>query len=213
VQYKDIGSFSEVEQVLADAVSRGCEGLMVKGLNENSVYEPGTRSFNWLKLKKDYLSSDFASRLLPDTLDLVPIGAFFGSGKRKGLFGSFLLACFDKENSEFQTVCKLGTGFSDQFLKTQTESLKKILLKDPLPNFRYKVKPDVWLNPQIVWEVQAADLSISPTHTSAWGTVVKDKGISLRFPRFLKERPDKSIHDLTSSEEIFSFYQSQTLIT
>lgn len=213
VQYKDIECFSEVEQVLADAVSRGCEGLMVKQLNEGSEYEPGIRSFNWLKLKKDYLSSNFASKLLPDTLDLVPIGAFLGSGKRKGLFGSFLLACYDHKNSEFQTVCKLGTGFSDQFLIAQTQSLKKFQTSEPLQNIRYKVKPDIWLNPQIVWEIQAADLSISPTHTSAWGSVIKDKGISVRFPRFVKERPDKSMNELTTSDQIFSLYQNQILIT
>ncbi|KAF5931036.1 hypothetical protein HYC85_031909, partial [Camellia sinensis] len=165
----------EIQKFLEIAVDSSCEGLIIKTLSKDATYEPSKRSNNWLKLKKDYMES------IGDSLDLVPIGAFHGRGKRT------------------------GTGFSEVVLEERSSGLRS------KPYYRYgdSLKPDVWFEPTEVWEVKAADLTISPVHRAAIGIVDPDKGISLRFPRLVRVREDKPPEQASSSEMVAEMYSSQ----
>eukprot|EP00186_Timspurckia_oligopyrenoides_P001533 CAMPEP_0182445126 /NCGR_PEP_ID=MMETSP1172-20130603/3362_1 /TAXON_ID=708627 /ORGANISM="Timspurckia oligopyrenoides, Strain CCMP3278" /LENGTH=758 /DNA_ID=CAMNT_0024640839 /DNA_START=236 /DNA_END=2512 /DNA_ORIENTATION=+ len=203
----------DILSFLTESIKAGCEGLMVKTLDgDQSTYEPANRSTNWLKVKKDYLTG------LGDSVDLVPIGAYHGKGKRTGTFGAFLLACFDRDSDEYQTTCKVGTGFSDADLARFSEFYSKEdrILTAPKPYYRINLasnaQPDVWLAPVSVWEVLSADLSISPVHTAAIGKADSSKGIALRFPRFIRERTDKGPEDATSADQIYDLFQNQSLV-
>jgi len=144
-------------------------------------------------------------------LDLVVVGGYYGKGKRTNVYGAFLLACYDAEAETYQTICKIGTGFSEEMLKSHWDTLH------PLETERSRgdisvggAKPDIWFEPKVVWEVLTADLSLSPIYTAAQG-VADERGISLRFPRFIRIRDDKNADDATGPDQIAEMYERQAL--
>lgn len=208
--YKNSTNLEELQLFLEQSVKDLCEGLMVKMLNGHELYyEPSKRLRNWLKLKKDYLAG------VGDSLDLVVVGAYIGKGKRTGTYGGFLLATYNQDTGEYETTCKIGTGFSDEMLATLYDKLHPTELARAKPFYVYDTRnpsavPDVWLEPTTVFEVLTADLSLSPVYKAA--ATEYGKGILLRFPRFLRIRDDKGIEDATSLEQISELYQRQASV-
>ena len=209
MDHKENGDTTVLEEFLETAVKGQCEGLMVKTLDENAAYEPSRRSLNWLKLKKDYLDG------LGDSVDLVPLGAYYGRGKRTGVYGAYLLGCYDVDSEEFQSVCKIGTGFSDADLKNLAEGLKPHITQNKSSQFNVSdvLECDVWFEAVQVWEIKAADLSKSSTHRGAIDkTGEEGRGIGLRFPRYERLRDDKQPEDATTSDQILEMYYAQDSI-
>ncbi|KAF4655613.1 tRNA ligase [Perkinsus olseni] len=204
---RDMDSEEEIQAFFTESVEASCEGLMLKTLFENATYEPSKRSLNWLKLKKDYLSG------MADSLDLVPIGAFYGKGKRTGVYGTYLLAVYDPNEGEYQSCCKVATGFTDEFLDKHYDHHKDNVIPRKRADYVVtdKMTPDVWLDATQVWEIQCADLSISPVHTGASNLIdgAGGKGVGLRFPRFIRTRDDKKPEDATTSEQLLQMYEQQ----
>ncbi|KAL2499457.1 DNA LIGASE 6 [Abeliophyllum distichum] len=116
-------TLNKMNNFLDDAFRSSCEGLMVKSLDVNAGYTPSKRSDAWLKVKKDYVEG------LSDSLDLVPIGAWHGNGRKAGWYSPFLMACYNPDTEEFQSVCRVMSGFSDVFY---TE-MKELFSGDKIP--------------------------------------------------------------------------------
>lgn len=207
-QYGDTADIEAIQTLLDESVRASCEGLMVKMLDSaDSFYEPSKRSRNWLKVKKDYL------RGVGDSLDLVVLGAYYGKGKRTGAYGAFLLACYNPDAERFETICNIGTGFSEVLLEEVHETLAEFVIDHPKPFYAHssvpKDQPDVWFEPKLVWEVKTADLTISPRYRAAAEEMGGGKGISLRFPRYIGGRADKKPEEATGSEMVAEMYRRQ----
>ncbi|GAA5894838.1 hypothetical protein JCM8208_006083 [Rhodotorula glutinis] len=204
---EDASTVDEIQAFLDKSIKDGCEGLMVKMLEgEGASYEPSRRSIHWLKLKKDYLQG------VGDSFDLVVIGGDYGKGKRTNVYGAFHLACYDADSGTYQMICKIGTGFSDEALKAHWDTLKPLELaqKKAYYDVGGAKGPDVYFEPKVVWEVLAADLSLSPIYSAAKG-LCGDRGISLRFPRFIRIRDDKDAEQSTEPEQIAEAYRRQAI--
>ena len=192
----------EIEKFMEEAISNGCEGLVVK--DPNSTYRAGAREFAWIKLKREYRSE------LTDTIDLPIIGAFHGKGRRAGTYGTYLLGAYDAKREVYSSVAKVGTGFSDEDLARLPKLLKPFESHTRPPDVESDMVPEIWFRPHLVLEIIASELTLSPIHTAAMGRIRRGAGISLRFPKFTgKVRDDKRAEDSTTVEEIVSMYNHQ----
>lgn len=194
-----------------------------------ATYEPDKRLDSWLKVKKDYNSS------ASDTIDLIPIGGWHGMGRKSKWWSPILLAARNPETGGLEAVTKCMAGFSDAFYKANKMRYPEIgdeLGEDDgddttagpggdgeirggrtlgsKPGYvAYVGRPAVWFEPSEVWEIAFADITLSPTYTAAIGLVDENRGLSLRFPRFLKVRDDKSIDEASTTDFLASLYRKQ----
>ncbi len=197
-----IESEEQVLEVLENSINSGCEGLMLKDLN--STYRAGIRGSNWLKLKREYQNE------LGDSLDLVVIGAFFGKGRRTGKYGTLLLATYNDDEDVFPSICKVGTGFTDESLDQLYQILSpKVTLKKN-PRIVSEMEADVWFEPELVIEIVASEITQSPIHKTAIDKIKEKTGLALRFPKFTgKIRTEKNAEDASTDEEVIALYKVQ----
>lgn len=191
----------EIEKFFERSIQEGTEGLVLKSIGPDSFYEAGHRGFQWIKWKRSYRSE------MRDTVDLVVVGGFSGRGKRAGTYGALLMAAYNPKSDQFETVCKLGSGFTDEDLEQLPKMFDRIEHQHPRVNSI--MKADYWFVPRIVAEVLGDELSLSPVHTAAYGLIKEGTGLAIRFPRLVKWRRDRAAEDATTVEEIVGMYRSQ----
>ena len=197
-----IESEEQILEVLENSINSGCEGLMLKHLD--STYRAGIRGSNWLKLKREYQNE------LGDSLDLVVVGAFFGKGRRTGKYGTLLLATYNDEEDTFPSICKVGTGFTDESLDQLYQILSpKVTLKKN-PRIVSEMEADVWFEPELVIEIVASEITQSPIHKTALDKIKENAGLALRFPKFTgKIRTEKNSEDASTDEEVIALFKVQ----
>jgi DNA ligase-1 len=167
------------DEIYKKALNAGHEGIMLK--NPSSVYAPGKRGKNWLKVKP-----------VMETLDLVVIGAKWGEGRRATFLGSYRLACRDPETGKLLDVGWVATGLTDESLAELTELFKSLII--------VQKGMEVELKPAVIFEVAYEEIQRSPNYSS---------GYALRFPRLVSVRDDKSLDEADTLERIGALYRMQ----
>ena len=192
----------DISDIIENSINSGCEGLMLKVLT--APYRAGSRGSNWLKLKREYQNE------LGDSLDLVVIGAFFGRGRRTGKYGTLLLATYNSESDTFPSICKVGTGFSDESLDQLFQILSNKVILKKNPRVDSSMDADIWFEPELVIEIVASEITLSPIHKTGLDYVRKNTGFALRFPKFTgKIRTEKLADDASTDEEVMALYKNQ----
>ncbi|EKD85515.1 MAG: hypothetical protein ACD_38C00007G0001 [uncultured bacterium] len=196
-----VSEAQRLQDLLDEAISLGLEGLVVK--RPDSKYEAGARNFNWVKLKRH------SSGELKDTIDCVILGYIFGKGKRSGFgAGSLLVGVYDDKKDEFVTVSKIGTGLSDEEWRGIEVKSQKLKVKSKPARVNSLIIPSVWVEPRLVIEVLADEITRSPVHTA--GKTETEPGYALRFPRLVQFREaDKKAEDATTVKELIEMYKQQ----
>ena len=197
----------ELELFFERSIENGLEGIIAKELS--AQYIAGARKFSWIKMKRSYKGE------LSDTLDLVIVGYFLGRGSRAEFkFGGLLCAVYNKRRDMFETISRIGTGFTEAQMAELKTVLDKIKERSKPARVDAIVEPDFWVYPKYVVTVKADEITRSPTHTCGRekqqdGT---ETGYALRFPRIVSEeaiRKDKSIEDATTTDEVVKMFKEQ----
>jgi DNA ligase-1 len=168
------------ERFYRHALEIGEEGVMVKNLD--SKYIPGRRVGYWLKVKPTM-----------EPLDLVVIGAEWGTGKRVNWLSSYVLGCRDPATGNFLRCGMMGTGLTDEQFKEMTRKLKPLVLEERGRSVTFK--------PSVVFEIGYQEIQRSPTY---------DSGFALRFPVLLRDRSaDKGPEEADTIGRVRKLYESQ----
>jgi DNA ligase-1 len=110
------------------------------------------------------------------------------------------------------------SGFTDVFYQEMTEHYEKMAFTSdaPPPGILTGERPAVWFRPPPagvkceMWELKGADITLSPVHKAGIGIVHPERGLSLRFPRFVRKRPDKGKPECaTSAAQLAEMFESQ----
>ncbi|OGM68496.1 hypothetical protein A2975_03190, partial [Candidatus Woesebacteria bacterium RIFCSPLOWO2_01_FULL_44_14] len=159
----------EIKKLHKKYLKLGFEGIIVK--KADSHYVSGRTGWRWVKMKE----VETAAGKLADTIDCVVMGYTTGKGKRVGFgVGQFLAGI--RAAGKIKTITKVGTGLTDEQFRELKSRLTKLEVKDkPLEYDVHKdLGPDFWVQPSLVVELAADEVTKSPKHTA---------GLALRFPR------------------------------
>ncbi len=195
----------EMERYFETAIEDGLEGIVAKDLD--APYIAGARKFSWIKMKRSYKGE------LSDTVDLVVVGYYRGRGIRTEFgFGGMLAAVYNEKTDMFETITRIGTGFTEENMRALKKLFEKIKTAKRPARVESLIEPDYWIEPKYVVTVRADEITKSPMHTAGRHKEGDEEiGYALRFPRIVSNgiREDKSPEEATTTKEILEMFRQQ----
>jgi DNA ligase-1 len=195
VKSQSIRNTEELLDFFSAARKEGNEGIIAKSIKEDSIYQAGKRGFIWIKLK------GLEGGKLKDSVDVVLVGAFYGKGRRTGVYGAYIGAVYDPVNGNFVAFTRFFSGLTDELSDSLTKEMETFKTDKKPSNVICEDIPDVWLEPEVVVEIIGDEITVSEKYPAL--------GYSMRFPVFQRVRPEKGSEDVTTVKEIRSLYDSQ----
>lgn len=195
VESKLIQTTEELLDFFQEAREKGNEGIIAKSIKEDSAYQAGNRGFLWIKMK------GLEGGKLKDSVDVVLVGAFYGRGRRKGVYGTYIGAVYDPINDIFEAFTRIASGWTDEIMELLKKEMEQYEVNKKPVNVSCEDIPDQWFLPKVVIEIIGDEITISDKFPSL--------GYSLRFPVFQRIRTEKGPEDATTTDEILQLYKSQ----
>ncbi|TFG26523.1 MAG: ATP-dependent DNA ligase [Promethearchaeota archaeon] len=195
VKSVSINTTDELLDFFNEARQKGTEGIIAKSVKDDSAYQAGNRGFLWIKLK------GLEGGKLKDSIDVVLIGAFYGRGRRKGVYGTYIGAVYDPDNDTYEAFTRIASGWTDEIMESLTKEMKQYEISKKPKDVICDDEPDKWLRPEIVIEIIGDEITISDKFSSL--------GYSMRFPVFQRIRYEKGPKDVTTVKEIEQLYETQ----
>jgi len=168
----------ELMKFYEEALRRGLEGIIVKDIS--SLYEPGRRTYTWLKIKPER-----------DTIDCTIVKALYGKGKRAGLYSSFLLAVRDPKEKTLYTIGKVSNLLDDIMADLVAQMEKRKTGED---------REGIFVKPSIVVEATYQEIQETGRYTS---------GYALRVPKIIRFRSDKTVDEIDNLDKLRKLYELQ----
>jgi DNA ligase 1 len=201
----------ELDEFFSKSIENGLEGVIAKDLK--APYIAGARKFSWIKLKRSYRAK------LADSLDLVILGYFLGRGSRAEFkFGGLLCGVYNKKRDMFETISRIGTGFTEAQMMELREKLNKIKVKNKPARVDSLIEPDFWVDPKYIVTITADEITKSPMHTCGKSKDAEGitTGYALRFPRLMGDeaiRADKGPEETTTTQEVIELFKLQKKVS
>ena len=197
----------EINEFMSDTQLMKCTGIIGKTLDNDSEYNPGLKSLNWIKINKGFYKPDL------DSLNFVIIGAKYGQGESRRIFSCVLLACYNEETDNYEALVLTHGALKERQLGELYYYLQDYIIQYIPSNYKLgNYQPDVIFYPKVIIKCKSFFVCLNPNSAVGFNLIADNMGLSIRFPKINKIREDKKISQICTTEKMVNLYETQDFL-